>query len=333
MAEILEQGDTGSAGGMIGGIISAAGGILNGLFSTIGRIKATRDVSFAEIPALESALTQIGDMIKNNEASEEEALGLIETSINATSGKLKTVAQGQLKAGLQSIAENAQRSLDEIRFNVQEAQKEADEQEKQALENLDEQLQEVSDSYDEANKELTRSFGQRRLGGSGAFLAAVNKGKEQFGKIQSDFAKQKGDIVQGIARQMGALRRQANFQSGQVLGQAGTASRDLTSSVQAQLGRELAGLDTQKLGMSLQTTQRAEDISRQLAGEQMALETKLAQTQAAMGPARNRGWKNAEAMGIDPRTISSRDLRRLGSKSGHIRRSAVEDIGAGIGPV
>ena len=231
------------AGAIVAGVGATAAGVSAGVKS-----KKKRKALEAQAKQMEELAASYRDAVVAGEMTLGDMLGRIDTHMSKVGGQLKQWYDNQMALGTELIQSNFKSSIDQINFGIEQAKTRADRAERSHLEEKQRQLDRLEKDFDRSNQEIANQAIRRRLGGSGAFMAAIGKSQETLGRVKNELERTSNQALRSIGEQLTDVIAAGGFQTLQAQAQANRGQLGLQQQVGGQFSQQQMALEQAGFG-------------------------------------------------------------------------------------
>jgi len=230
-------------GGVLAGLGAAAKGIASGVRSKKERLALEKQADQTN-----ALITKLQDAVRDGKMDLDSMLGRVDAHMSNMGGKINEWYNNQMQIGTQLVQQQMGAAIDQIKFGINEAKIRADRSERDHLEQKEEQVKRLEKDFNRSNQEIANQAVKRRLGGSGAFMAAIGKSQETLGKVKNELEKTSSRALRAIGEQFSDVTRAAGFQTLQAQEQAGRSTLGLQAQLGGQRAQQEMALEQQGFG-------------------------------------------------------------------------------------
>ena len=232
---------------IVGGGFSLLSGFVEGIRDWKSS-KDQQDALNAQADGMEALILQYDKLVKDHGMDLPTALKRISAHFDKIGGEMNTMFKEQMRLGTEQINSRLKSSLDSIQQGIGVAKTRAYRAERDYLEQEEDKLKIISKDFEKSNQELKNTAVQRRLGASGAMIAAVAGAQERYGEIQTQMAESKSRYFRGLGEQFSDVVKAGGFQTLQSQSQAGRESLGLQQQIGGAQSQANINLSNQEFG-------------------------------------------------------------------------------------
>jgi hypothetical protein len=274
-----------------GAVIGAAASGIQALMS--GGAKAEKDKRDAAL--LNQQINNISELQKKGRIDTAEAISRIEAAKNNASASVREAINNSVTAAMSSMTRQFSIALEDQQRNFDRFKGQLDDAGEQHRKLVTDQLENYRKNMKQQMQGLTDSFTTRRLGGSGAMIAAFNQQREQQGKQEKAVLSDAQQFQENLNKQIdNAFADFAARRATMQMDHEGKIA-DLNLNAGAELGRQLSGIEQGFTNMAEARRSQGQQMEYGLETQKLSLQAGRDAAQGSADSWNNGGWAGALA--------------------------------------